>query len=1367
MFWFRKRRLAGKKGRSRSRQSLSAESLEERHLLSASPTTITVAAIVPPPVWPAGSNLLDVAGTRVVTPQDAPAATGTTELNISLEAQDPATGAVLTQVSPGESFNLVAYEQDARTVPYGAFSVFTDVTFNSTLATISSAANITPGTYFPADTAGGNTATAGQIMNAGGVQATTSYPQDYDVSGQFQDPAGNLEVWSVPVTVPTTLSGTQLLTFTPGSANADGSFFETTLFNDQTEQFVPASSVNYIPAVLTVNGSQTTPTFTIAPAQVTNSTTTATSLAFTVTLSQAATTSVSVTAQTAIAGTGATFAVPGSDYTTTSQVLTFPVGTLTDTFTVPIAEAKQIQDNKTFLVNLSGASTGSAIGTADSSAVGTILNGDVPMMSVPTTINGIPNGAVTTHGTTDTGPLTFTVTLSAASTQPVTVDYAIQDGLGNHGAKAGSNYTYTEGTLTFPEGTTSEMITVPLVGETNVGTATSPGIQNLTLNLFSPVNANFATLATTSSTTGTITEYPTVVSTITVANQTQAAPPAGSGTMTFTVQLSPAKSTATTVDLTFGASGDTAVNGTDYVPSPANLSSVLIPANSTSATFGVTINLQTEYQSNKVFTVDLSLPTGTTGVTLASSTATGTITAGVVSTPTLNVTDNSGTYNAAAFAATETVAGVGSQSSASASLEGVTPTLTYYSGTSATGTTLSGAPTTVGTYTVLASFAGSTDYISGAASTTFTIGRAVPSVSVTDNDRTYNSEAFAAMETVAGVGSQSTASASLESVTPTLTYYSGTSATETTLSGAPTTVGTYTVLASFAGSTDYISGAASTTFTIGRAVPSVSVTDNGGTYNSEAFAATETVAGVGSQFTASASLEGVSPALTYYSGTSAAGTALSGWPTTVGSYTVLASFAGSTDYTTGTASITFTIGPATPTVSVTDDGGTYNGAAFAATDTASGVGSQSTPAASLEGVAPSLTYYSGTSATGAALGGAPSTAGTYMVLASFAGSADYTSGTASTTFMIATPPSSNVAALPLRTSLTTFPVSWSGTAGTGGPITSYNISVSIDDGPFNSWLTTSATSATYIENLPLGHTYGFISQAQDQAGNVEPAHTTADTTITTAQHPWQNPGNSMDVLGTGGTIVPDDALQVIDYLTNNGSGTVLSTTFPAGSLYYDVLGLGDVIPEDALNIIDFLTTVPTIPTTTTLTSTPATSQSGQSVTFTAKVVANELPTATPTGTVTFYDGSTSLGTGTLSSGVATFTTSTLTVGTHSIQAVYGGGASATVNFDGGNSNSLTQTVNAIAPTLVQPQVSGEFSLPLQAQSSSPVVSPAVVASGQASGPINNSSPSSSAASAPIAAASTSPALSSVKPLTVSASQVDSLLSNPLLNWLDE
>jgi hypothetical protein len=157
---------------------------------------------------------------------------------------------------------------------------------------------------------------------------------------------------------------------------------------------------------------------------------------------------------------------------------------------------------------------------------------------------------------------------------------------------------------------------------------------------------------------------------------------------------------------------------------------------------------------------------------------------------------------------------VGTQSASAASLEGATPSLIYYSGTSVSGTALSGAPTTAGTYTVLASFAGSTDYSSGSASATFSIGKATPSVTVTERSGTTNAAAFVVTDTVAGVGSQSTASASLEGTAPTLTYYSGSVATGTALTGTPTAVGTYTVLANFAGSPNYNSASANTTFAV-------------------------------------------------------------------------------------------------------------------------------------------------------------------------------------------------------------------------------------------------------------------------------------------------------------------------------------------------------------------------------------------------------------------------------------------------------------------------------------------------------------------------------------------------------------------------
>jgi hypothetical protein len=82
---------------------------------------------------------------------------------------------------------------------------------------------------------------------------------------------------------------------------------------------------------------------------------------------------------------------------------------------------------------------------------------------------------------------------------------------------------------------------------------------------------------------------------------------------------------------------------------------------------------------------------------------------------------------------------------------------------------------------------------------------------------------------------------------------------------------------------------------------------------------------------------------------------------------------------------------------------------------------------------------------------------------------------------------------------------------------------------------------------------------------------------------------------------------------------------------------------------------------------------GGAVTFTATVT---VPNGTATGTVTFKDGGSTIGSGSLASGTATFATSALALGSHSITAVYGGD----VNFIGSTSPVLTQTVNANAST---------------------------------------------------------------------------------------
>jgi hypothetical protein len=80
---------------------------------------------------------------------------------------------------------------------------------------------------------------------------------------------------------------------------------------------------------------------------------------------------------------------------------------------------------------------------------------------------------------------------------------------------------------------------------------------------------------------------------------------------------------------------------------------------------------------------------------------------------------------------------------------------------------------------------------------------------------------------------------------------------------------------------------------------------------------------------------------------------------------------------------------------------------------------------------------------------------------------------------------------------------------------------------------------------------------------------------------------------------------------------------------------------------------------------------GQAITLTAKVTP-----ASATGTVTFNDGGTSIGSGTLSQGQAVLSLSTLSVGAHSLTAAYGGDAADQAS----TSTAVTVTITAATTT---------------------------------------------------------------------------------------
>ncbi len=165
--------------------------------------------------------------------------------------------------------------------------------------------------------------------------------------------------------------------------------------------------------------------------------------------------------------------------------------------------------------------------------------------------------------------------------------------------------------------------------------------------------------------------------------------------------------------------------------------------------------------------------------------------------------------------------------------------------------------------------------------------------------------------------------------------------------------------------------------------------------------------------------------------------------------------------------------------------------------------------------------------------------------------------------------------------------------------------------------------------------------------------------------------------------VPTGLVTLFDGTAVVGSGALdttgkLALTFTPTEAAGATVALEAVYAGDVINnkSTPAATTVPllsaAVVTTTTLASSATTANLGASVTFTATVAPASSSYGSPSGTVTFLDGTTTLGTGTLSGGVATYATSSLAAGTHTITATYGAGGL----FGGSTSAALTETVTA-------------------------------------------------------------------------------------------
>ena len=402
--------------------------------------------------------------------------------------------------------------------------------------------------------------------------------------------------------------------------------------------------------------------------------------------------------------------------------------------------------------------------------------------------------------------------------------------------------------------------------------------------------------------------------------------------------------------------------------------------------------------------------------------------------------------------------------------------------------------------------------------------------------------------------------------------------------------------------TDYTTVTSTVPLTVNQATPTVTWSTPAAITYGTALSAT--------QLDATASVPGT---FTY---TPAAGTVLG-----AGSQSLSVSFTPSdtTDYTTATGSTTMTVNKAAPTVSWATPAAITYGAALS--------GTQLDATASVAGT---FVY---TPASGTVLG-----AGSQSLSVSFTPSdtTDYTMATGGTTLTVnkATPTVtwSTPAAITYETALsgtqldatasTAGTFVYSPAAGTVLPGGSQALSVIFTPGDTTDY--TTATGSTTLTVNPAAQTITFAGPSSPVTYGVSPITLSATASSTLA----------VTFSATGPATVSGNTLTI------TGAGSVGITASQLGNNDYTA----------ATPVLRTLTVNKATPTAS-LSSSESSGAYGASVTLTATLTGAGV---SPTGTVTFINRGTTLGTATLSGGVATLTTTALPVGFHFVTASYAG-----------------------------------------------------------------------------------------------------------------
>jgi len=277
-----------------------------------------------------------------------------------------------------------------------------------------------------------------------------------------------------------------------------------------------------------------------------------------------------------------------ADYTAASGTITFANGEASKTISVSTIDDAIFEGPKTFSVNLSSPSSGTAI--ANATAVVTIADTEM-----------VPELAISNVSVTEGGAAVLTVTRSGLIASGVSVNYASANGT----AVAPGDFGAVSGTLTFASGETSKTITVSTVND-----SVHEAPESFTVGLSGATGGAILTNATGRVSVADDDTAPSFA--ISGASVTEG------GAIVMTVTKTGL--TAATLSIVYETVNGGAAAPADYAAQSGTLT--FLPGE-TSKTVTVTTVDDTVYEANETLSVRLSGASG--GATISTASGTGTI----------------------------------------------------------------------------------------------------------------------------------------------------------------------------------------------------------------------------------------------------------------------------------------------------------------------------------------------------------------------------------------------------------------------------------------------------------------------------------------------------------------------------------------------------------------------------------------------------------------------------------------------------------------------------------------------------------------------------------------------------------------------